>query len=84
MIDFIVFAITIILRWSLSESAGHFWWPAECENVANPDLENLKKFQNPRNLFLTAPSISDIPVSIERKVQKIFIKPENLISQFRK
>ena len=57
MIDFIVVAITIMLRRSLAESAGHFWWPAEFENVANPDFENLKHLQNPGHLSLTKPSM---------------------------
>ena len=58
MIDFIFFAIIIMLRWSLAESAGHFWWPAEFENVANPDFENLKHLQNPGHLPLTTAIIS--------------------------
>ena len=41
---------------SLSESAGQFWWPAEFENVANPDFENLKHLQNPGHLPLTTDS----------------------------
>ena len=57
MIDFIVVAITAMLRWSLAESAGPFWCPAEFENVANPDLENLKHLQNPGHLSLTSPSM---------------------------
>ena len=40
------FSIKIMLRWSLAESAGQFWWTAEFENVANPDLESLKNLQN--------------------------------------
>ena len=47
----------ITTRWSLAESAGHFWHPAEFENAANPDFENLKHLQNPGHLSLTAPSI---------------------------
>ena len=41
------FSITIIIRWFLAESAGHFWWTAEFKNVANPDFDNLKHLQNP-------------------------------------
>ena len=40
----------------LANSAGHFWWPAEFKNVANPDFGNLKHLQNPGHLSLTAPS----------------------------
>ena len=40
----------------LAESAGHFWWPAEFENVANPDFENPKHLQNPGHLPMTAAS----------------------------
>ena len=47
-----------MLRRSLAESAGHFWWPAEFENVANPDFENLKHLQNPGHLPLTEASIN--------------------------
>ena len=46
-----------MLRPSHAESDGHFWQPAEFENVANPDFENLKHLQNPGHLSLTAPSI---------------------------
>ena len=42
-----------MLRWSLSDSAGHFWQPSELENMANPDFENLKHLQNPGHLSLT-------------------------------
>ena len=45
----IYFAITIMLHWLLAESAGHFWWTEEFENVANPDFENLKHLQNPEH-----------------------------------
>ena len=31
-----------MLRPSLAESDGHFWQPAEFENVAEPDFRNLK------------------------------------------
>ena len=41
------FAINVMLRQSLAESAGHFWWPSEFENVANPYFENAKHLQNP-------------------------------------
>ena len=40
----------------LAESAGHFWQPAEFENVANPYFENLKHLQNPEHLPLTKDS----------------------------
>ena len=59
-LDFIVVAITIMLHWLLAENAGHFWWPAEFENVANPDFENLKHLQNPRHLPLPKASTSEI------------------------
>ena len=45
-----------MLRRSLDESGGHFWWPAEFVNVANPDFGNLRHLQNPGHLSLTAPS----------------------------
>ena len=45
-----------MIRWSHDESAGHFWWPAEFENVANSDFGNLKHMQNPGHLLLTASS----------------------------
>ena len=35
---------------SLDESTVHFWQPAEFENVANPDFENLKHLQKPVHL----------------------------------
>ena len=47
-----------MLRWLYAESDGHFWQPAEFENVANPDFENLKHLQNPGHLSLTAPSMT--------------------------
>ena len=47
----------MLLR-SLSKSTGHFLWPSEFENVANPDLENLKHLQNPGHLPLTETSIT--------------------------
>ena len=40
--DFIAVAITIIIQWLLAQSSGHFWWPEEFENVANPDFEYLE------------------------------------------
>ena len=52
-----MFAITIMLHWSLSGSDGHFWWTAEFENVANPYFQNLKHLQNLGHKLLTAPSI---------------------------
>ena len=55
-IDLIVVAITIMLRRSLAESAGHFRWPAEFKNVANPDFEHLNHLQNPGHLSLATPS----------------------------
>ena len=45
-----------MLRRSLAKSAGHFWQPAEFENMANPDFKNLKHFQTPGHLPLNAPS----------------------------
>ena len=42
---------------SLGESDGLFWQPAEFENVANPDFENLKHLQNPGHLPLTEASM---------------------------
>ena len=56
-IEFIVIAITIILRQLLAYNCGRFWQPAEFENVANRDFENLKHLQNPGHLSMTAPSI---------------------------
>ena len=56
-IDFIFAAITTMIRRSLAESAGHFWQPAEFENVANPDFENIKHLQNPVHLPLNEPSM---------------------------
>ena len=56
--DFIVVAATIMLRRLLAESAGHFWWPAEFEDVANSDFENIKHFHNPEHLPLTEFSIT--------------------------
>ena len=46
-----------MLCWSLADSAGHFWWPAEFENVANTGFENLKHLQNQGHLSLNKPSI---------------------------
>ena len=45
-----------MLHQLLGEIAGHFWQPSEFENVANPDFENLKHFQNPGHLPLTEAS----------------------------
>ena len=55
-IDFIVVAVTIMIHQSLAESADHFWWPAEFENVANVYIKNIKHLENPGPLLLTAPS----------------------------
>ena len=41
-----------MLRWLPAESAGHFCYPEELENVSNPDFENLKHLQNPGHFFL--------------------------------
>ena len=46
-----------MIRWFLAESAGHFCQPAEFENVADPDFENLKHLQNPGNLPQTEASM---------------------------
>ena len=54
-----------MLRWSLSDSAGHFWQPSELENMANPDFENLKHLQNPGHLSLTAPSTQFLSVVVK-------------------
>ena len=35
----------------LAESAGHFWWPAESENLENPDFKNLKHLQKSGTFF---------------------------------
>ena len=56
-IDFIIVAITIMLRLLLAEIASHFWQPAEFENVANPDFKNIKHLHNPGHLSMTKPSI---------------------------
>ena len=52
-----IFAITNMLHQSLAESAGHYWWTAEFENVANPDFKIFKHLQNPEHYLLTAPII---------------------------
>ena len=57
MIDFIVVTITIMLRRSLPESAGHFWRPAEFENVANPYFKNLKHLQNLGHFLMISASM---------------------------
>ena len=46
-----------MIYWLLTESAGHFWWPTEFENVANKDFEHLKHLENRGHLLLTAPSM---------------------------
>ena len=46
-----------MLRQSFAESAGHFQWPEEFENVANPYFNNLKHLQNPGHLLLIKSSI---------------------------
>ena len=46
-----------MLRRSLADSAGHFWWTEEFENVAKLDLNNLKHLQNPGHLLLTKSSM---------------------------
>ena len=46
-----------MIRRSLADSAGQFWWPEEFENVANPYFKNLKHLQNPGHLLLTKSSI---------------------------
>ena len=48
-----------MIHWSLSESDGHYWQPAQFENVENPYFDNLKHLENPGHSFLTTPSISD-------------------------
>ena len=45
-----------MLRRLLADSAGHFWWPAEFENVENPYFENIKNLKNLGSLSQTAPS----------------------------
>ena len=40
----------------LAESAYHFWFPSELDNVANPDFESLKHLQNPGHFLMTVPS----------------------------
>ena len=60
-----------MICWSLDESAGRFWQPAEFENVANPDFENLKHLKNPGNLTLTEPSILLINTSKNTHINDI-------------
>ena len=43
----------------LADSAGHFWWPVEFENVVNQDFGNLKHLQNPGHLSLTSPFMNN-------------------------
>ena len=50
-IYFTVVSISIMFCWLLAESDGHFWWPAEFENMANPDLENPKHLHNPGHVY---------------------------------
>ena len=57
MIYFIFIVITIMLRWSLAKSAGHFWQPEEFEDVANTDFIIIKHLQNPGHLLLNSLSI---------------------------
>ena len=54
-----------MLRRSLDESGGHFWWPVELKNVSNPYFENLKHLQNPGHLLLTAPSMYRVILYIQ-------------------
>ena len=49
---------SIMLRRLLAEGAGHFFQPAEFENVANPDFENIKHLQNQGHLLLTETSMN--------------------------
>ena len=69
-IDFIFVAITIMPRWLLAEIAGHSWHPAEFQNVANPDFENIKHLQNPGHLPLTAPSMQTYQYINNHMIQK--------------
>ena len=73
MIDFIVVAITIMLCWLLGESDCHFWQPEESENVAIPDLENLKHLQNPGNLLLTEASTYQLALLVEFRKKSFWI-----------
>ena len=77
MIDLIVLVITIILCWSLGESAGHFWKPEKFENVANSDFENLKHLQKPGDLSLTAPSIIRTVRDFSKENYFVFIMNAN-------
>ena len=56
MIDFIVVAIIIMLRQSLSESAGHFWQAENSKMWQIQISKNLKHLQNPGHLPLTLPN----------------------------
>ena len=40
-----------------ADRVGHFWWPSEFENVANPYLEHPEHLQNPVHLLLNKDSI---------------------------
>ena len=64
MIDFIFFAIT--LHQLFAKSTDHYLWPAEFENVAHPDFENINHLQNPVHLSLTALSMSQHVISITK------------------
>ena len=71
-----------MIRWSLAESAGHFWWPAEFVNVANPDFGNLRHLQNPGHLSLTAPSTKQkyhVKYGLCRECKKVESAEHNLI-----
>ena len=56
-IEFIVVAITIILRRLLTDRVDCFWQPAEFENVANLDFEHFKHLQSSGHLPLIEASI---------------------------
>ena len=60
-----------MIRGLLAESAGPFWHPAEFENVANPDFENLKNLQNPGHLSLTKPIIYTYTHARQRKFMEM-------------
>ena len=46
-----------MLRRSLADSDGRFWWPEEFHKVVNPYFNNLKHLQNPGRLLMTKSSI---------------------------
>ena len=58
-----------MLGWLLAESASHLWHPAEIENVANPDFENIKHLQNTGHLPLNEPGINR-PKTCQQKKEK--------------